>query len=259
LILNLIFLLVTSILTVIAGGDYSGTKLIRYQFPFLIVIILLCFLLLHSLSKTLNEIFLNRTSGFWGVFRIINFLTLQLVALTSILFFKPNSFNTLIDDIKQVDRNGRVTCDAAAGFAISKTFPHVHTIATSEVNGIPYHSDKRLIDLIGLVDPNIKTDGFVGDALHKFRVTQNTQDIMRTDLLWPNPAAECATSKNQLTSEDKYGERLQNLVKNHIRIVNFSLYENSGFIPYVVTYSFNSAGVKMYGNAFMFSRSNLWK
>jgi hypothetical protein len=259
LLLNLVYFAVSTILVILAGGDYFGTSLMRYQFPFIILICLLLFLLLQDFLKTMDKFFVDkslRLIKLWGIEK-------KLVLFSSIItlgfLFGPINTNFLINDLKQVERNGRVSCEAAAGFAIKKALPYVDIISTPEVNGIAYHSETKLIDLIGLVDPSFKTTEFIGDSLHKFRVEQSDQEIFQTDLLWLHPGAECAISREQLTSASNYGERLNGLINAHpgnFRVIDFSRYKNQGFIPQVLEYNFNSAGIKMYGTAFMFIRPN---
>jgi hypothetical protein len=254
-ILNSIFMLFTSIFAIMAGGDYFGPALMRYQFPFLLVMAMILFLMVLSFSDILNKAYASASTGFQRFYRIDMNLIFLFTVMITILFFKPYSFHTTFEDIKQLDRSGRVTCEAAAAFAIFEAFPKINTIATPEVNGISYHSNSNLIDLIGLVDTNVKTDGYIGDSLHKFRILQTDKHILKADLLWLWPGAECANSKEKLTDETKYAERLQNLVNSfpgNFRIIDFSRYKEGNFIPYVIEYKFNSAGENFNGIAFTF-------
>jgi hypothetical protein len=257
LTMNFVFFFVTSVLAVIAGGDYFGPQLVRYQFPFLILIFLLLFLKLHTFSRVLRKSYLEKTFPARGMVRIDLQIALSLSLLTLLMFFRPDTPSNYLADIAQVDKVGRVTCEAAAGISLRELFPNMQTIATPEVNGISYHSQSSLIDLIALVDTTTTSDGFVGDSLHKFRITQSDTDILRTDVLWLWSAAECAESKTQLTQEEQHANRLYALASNfpgNFRVIDFSRYMDAGFKPIVVEYSFISSGKKFFGKAFVFVR-----
>ena len=255
LTMSIIFFFVSSVFAIIAGGDYFGPQLVRYQFPYLILIFLLLYLKLHTFSKILRNTYFERgiiSRHFLGLdFQLA--LSLSLLAL--LIFFRPSSPYNYLSDISQVDKVGRATCEAAAGISLRQLFPNMQTIATAEVNGISYHSKSALIDLIGLVDTGTSTDGYVGDSLHKFRIIQSDADILRTDVLWLWSAAECAESKTQLTQVEQYGNRLIGRASGfpgNFRVIEFSRYIEAGFKPSVIEYSFTSNGTKFFGKAFVF-------
>jgi hypothetical protein len=253
--LSILFLFITSILAVIAGGDYFGPQLVRYQFPFLILVFLFVYLKLHTFSKILSNIYLEKGIHGRSILRLDFQIALSLSLLTVLIFFRPSTLENYLGDIRQVEKVGRVTCEAAAGMSLRQLFPNMKTIATPEVNGISYHSKSDLIDLIALVDTSTLSEGYVGDALHKFRIRQSDSDVLRTDVLWLWSAAECAESKTQLTQEEQYANRLLGLASSfpgNFRVIEFSRYIDAGFKPSVIEYSFTSNGTKFFGKAFVF-------
>ena len=257
LVLNFVFLALTTTFALIAGGDYFSPLLMRYQFPFLIIISLMISLKLYSFSKIFNENY----SGLVGIpkkhWRLDLHLIVSFSILVFLLFFRSNSAQMAIEDIKQVDLNGRVTCEAAAAISLKQAFPGIETIATPEVNGFAYHSKASLIDLIALVDPQSELDGYIGDALHKFRITQNANDVLSTDVLWLYGGSECAESESLLTQENMYPERLHGLAAGwpgNFRVIDFNAYVEKGFSPVVIEFEFYSDGVKFTGKTFTFLR-----
>lgn len=257
--LSILFLFVTSAFAFTAGGDYFGPQLMRYQFPFLILIALLMYLKLFTFSIVLVEKYSGLNKSVNRYLRLDVQVMLAFSLFIFLLFFRPNTPQMVFNDINHIDQNGRVTCEAAAAISLKKAFDGVDTVASSEVNGFAYHSNASLIDLIALVDTRTMSDGYVGDARHKFRIISNKNEISRTDVLWLHGGAECAEFENLLTPEDQYAERLYVLATGfpaNFRVINFSGYIDQEFRPQVIEYSFYSNGKKFIGRSYTFTSLN---
>lgn len=255
IVLNSSFLVLSMFATIFAGGDYFGPLLLRYQFPFVLVILLLLLLEFHRFvfGENKNLHFLNYT--------LLGSSFVLFLFLTIIVFYRPSNLEFVKKDIVSVEM-GRTTCEAAAAYAIKNQFPLLETVGTSEINGFAYHAELKLADMIGLVDTQLENDGTIGDALKKFRIIPTQKQISSTDVVWLWPSSECSpdpvwfSDKGEPNDSAEYqASRLKDLILGYngvVRIPDFKIYMNQGFKPAVLYYSYKVSGTNYFGQAYFF-------
>jgi hypothetical protein len=254
LFLNTFYLAANFALTIISGGDYFGVGYARYQFPFLLVELLLLILLLKSFIKfddksmiSSNMIVLNLFSAF--------------CLLVGLILFRPEEFQKMRLDLQTVDA-GRATCDNAAALAVAELFPKIQTVASPELNGFGYHAKLDLVDLVGLVDANASHDNYIGTSGAKFRILPSDKALNATDIVWLFPASECTLDASwvsdlgEVNSDKTYrARRLSELVNSWagtLRIINFNQYIDRGLKPYAIYFRFTVEGITHYGQTYIF-------
>jgi hypothetical protein len=247
--MNFIFLVVTSYVALLAGGDYFGPLFIRYQFPFLVSLLLLYLIWIKRDTYHGKEID-SKDKVVWKKY----FHYAAIVLVTSNTFLSPSEIKYVADDLVKVSP-GRTTCEQAAALALKKAFPNIEVVATPEVNGLAYHAGLTVIDLIGLVSSRVEKEDFVGDSLHKFRITQTNEEVAATQVLWLYQGAECSLNESELTPSEKYQERMSGLVNifpGNFRVIDFNRYIQSGLKPHILVFDYRIQGKHYFGKAFTF-------
>ena len=271
--MNTIYLLFGILSRINAGGDYFGSDLMRYEFPFLINIFIIALIILGTsflnTRKTINLKFLGN----------LNLFAIFFLAL-SILWDTPVKIKSMLEQTWRVEQS-KTSCEFGAAKAIQAAFRQNNVVATHEFGGFPYHLNAKVADLYGLVDSRFVTDGYVGEnSANKLRILLPLEAIDKVDLLWLYPGTDCntewpwATGKwsdksilqqvvtpvipNEVSSDASYQERRLNDLINVLgfRVIDFNEYISRGFKPVVIYFTFYQGETKYYGQTYFFARNN---
>lgn len=234
------------------GGDYFGAKMARYVIPS-VSAWLVMFLIIYSRFELQGFSKFEKIRKPLKSFRNSSLrrrvLVLLILGLNSLFIQNSSILPNFSPEI--VPR--RATCDSLAGNALKSHLinaPGKLVIATSEVNGIAYSLDAKLLDLSSLVEsrnyPTELTPPDGGFLFYKYRTPLSAIQASKVDVIWFWGSANCDdfTSNESVKlafKENKIGKGVDSLVNSWVsefRIGSLSQLHEKNFIPVIVEFSY---------------------
>lgn len=223
---------------VLSGGDYFGPNLARYTFTSCVTFAFFLLLLYFSAENKLivhQNIFIYFTT-FWIAVSLLSGFSFSKV------FTQPVNYGF-----------GRTSCELLAAESI-KEFLQEHKVGkiqviTSEVNGIPYHLNAKLVDNIGLVDSSLYPmklePSSRGNILNRYRVPISLQQIRSSNILWAWGSAACDDwdiyrflDVNRHMSNFEMLNQIYNHFPANYRFNNLKTYIENGYKVYKIEFRY---------------------
>jgi len=255
------------------GGDYFGAEMARYVIPSMSAWLVMFYIVysrfeLQGFSKYEKKEIPSKSFRNSPLRRRV--LVLLILGLNSPFISNSSILPNFSPEI--VPR--RATCDSLAGNTLKSYLINASDkliIATSEVNGIAYSLDAKLLDLSSLVESrNYSTELTPPDGgllFYKYRTPISAIQASKVDVIWFWGSANCDdfTSNESVKlafKENEIGNGVDYLVNSWVsefRIGSLSQLHENNFTPVIVEFSYIWKGQTKGGTGVFLVKQKLLK